>query len=85
LHERLNISPHIFLNGFKLVPQIHRVDQQKAAWFESNFCVSCASCITIDNRQWTFCTFCLTVANIDFTFPNFPFANIVIIQWDFYF
>jgi len=23
----------------------HRVDHQKAAWFESDFCVNCASCI----------------------------------------
>ncbi len=29
----------------KLVTQISHIEQQKAAWFESDFCVSCASYI----------------------------------------
>jgi len=35
-----------FHNRFKLVSQIYHLDQQKPAWFESDFCVSCASFIT---------------------------------------
>ncbi len=42
-----------FRNWFKLVTQILSIDQQKAAWFETDFCVSCASYIytllTIEN------------------------------------
>ncbi len=30
-------------NEFKLVMQIHDVDKQKATWFQSDYCVSCAS------------------------------------------
>jgi len=32
-----------------LVEQIHFADQQKTAWIESDFCVSCAY-YTIENR-----------------------------------
>ncbi len=33
-----------------LVMKILYFDQQKDAWFMSDFCVSCTSCFTIDNR-----------------------------------
>lgn len=48
---RWNIFQHRFRNGFTLVMPIRLVDQQKAAWIENDFCVSCASYYTIDNRQ----------------------------------
>ncbi len=47
---------------------IHRVDQQKAAWFESDFCVNCASYITtilmIDNGSYLSSNCCRNVANV---------------------
>jgi len=34
-----------FPTQVKLLTQIHHVEQQKATWLQSDFCVSCASCI----------------------------------------
>lgn len=42
-----------FRNRFKLVMQVLHVDQQKAAWFGSNFCVLCFFFrYTFDKREW---------------------------------
>jgi len=52
------IEIHVISHKNKLFPTqisswVH-VCQQKVAWFENDFSVSCASYITIDNKQWTF-------------------------------
>lgn len=40
--SHLRIFSHTyFVTGFKLVIRICHFDQQKPAWFESNFCMSC--------------------------------------------
>ncbi len=50
LHSDNNVLTEISLI-FKLVKWICRIDQQKAAWFESDFC---ASCILVLFCLWNF-------------------------------
>ncbi len=42
---QLQSPQHRFHNGFKSVMWIYCIDQHKDAWFECDFCVSCASYI----------------------------------------
>ncbi len=47
--------PKQILLAFKLVTQIHRLHQQKDAWFESDLCKMCfIHLYAINSRQWTF-------------------------------
>ncbi len=51
---------------FKLVVKIRCTDQQKAAWFEMDFCVSCASATlpTMENGPFLFAKFHLNFTNV---------------------
>ncbi len=56
--------PHKDLALFKLVRHIHGIDRQVAAWFESDFVVSCGSYIaTFDNGIFAY-TFLLIWLNM---------------------
>lgn len=43
-----------FCTNISVVSRIHRIDQQKVAWFEIDFYMSCLNCYTIDNIQWNY-------------------------------
>ncbi len=51
-----------FHNRFKLVTQIHRISQQKAAWYESDFCVRCINNVKMNKN----CIFKTTASDFSY-------------------